>query len=30
MMNPMQLKHTAAVLADVLTFRQPADAVVSA
>ena len=29
-MNPNQLTHTAAVLARVLTFEQPADAVVSA
>lgn len=28
-MTPNQLEHTAAVLADVLTFKQPADAVVS-
>ena len=29
-MTPTQLNHTAAVLADMLTFKQPADAVVSA
>ena len=29
-MNPNQLTHTAAVLARVLTFEQPADVVVSA
>ncbi|MDO5640282.1 MAG: RsmB/NOP family class I SAM-dependent RNA methyltransferase [Neisseria sp.] len=29
-MTPNQLEHTAAVLADMLTFKQPADAVVSA
>ena len=29
-MTPSQLDHTAAVLADMLTFKQPADAVVSA
>lgn len=29
-MNPIQLQHTAAVLASLLTFRQPADAVLSA
>lgn len=28
-MNPIQLTHTAAVLADILTFKQPADAVLS-
>ena len=29
-MTPNQLSHTAAVLADMLTFKQPADAVLSA
>ena len=29
MMNATQLKHTAQVLADMLTFKQPADAVLS-
>ncbi|STZ75866.1 RsmB/NOP family class I SAM-dependent RNA methyltransferase [Bergeriella denitrificans] len=29
-MNPIQIEHTAAVLADMLTFKQPADAVLSA
>ncbi len=29
-MTPIQLEHTAALLADMLTFKQPADAVLSA